>query len=147
MALLAGRRLIDYAAEQIAPHVDDSVIIGGREGVEDVPRAGLGPLGGIAGALAHAKHLGLNSVLTIACDMPRLPGDLIQALLEREAAWCVDAPVLGHWPTRYGDDLRAYLLTDNPRAVRHWARSIGAAPVHAQHPIMNVNTPEDLMMP
>ena len=72
-ALLEGRRLLDHAATNIAPFVERVVTVGGDEGVPDLPAPGLGPLGGIAGALSFAEREGFGSVLTIACDMPRLP--------------------------------------------------------------------------
>lgn len=139
-----GRTLADHAAEAIRPHVDAVVRIGGSDGVPDLPRAGLGPLGGIAGALDHAATHGYDSVLTIACDMPRLPSDLVEALLRRAPAYCVDAPVLGHWPAALGAQLMAYADGED-RSVVLWARSIGALPIAAAGPVANVNTPEDLL--
>lgn len=138
-----GRTLADHAAEAIRPHVDTVVRVGGADGVPDLPRAGLGPLGGIAGALDHAATHGYDAVLTIACDMPRLSFELIKALLRRAPAYCVDAPVLGHWPAALGAQLMAYAEGED-RSVVRWARSIGALPIAATEPIANVNTPEDL---
>jgi molybdopterin-guanine dinucleotide biosynthesis protein A len=138
-----GRTLADHAALAIGTHVDAIVHVGGSDGVPDQPRAGLGPLGGIAGALHHAATHGYDSVLTIACDMPRLPADLIEALLRRAPAYCVDAPVLGHWPAVLGARLMAYAEGED-RSVIRWARSVGALPIAAAEPIANVNTPEDL---
>lgn len=138
-----GRTLADHAAEAIRPYVDAVVRVGGADGVPDLPRAGLGPLGGIAGALDHAATHGYDAVLTIACDMPRLSFDLIEALLRRAPAYCVDAPVLGHLPAALGAQLIAYAEGED-RSVVRWARSIGALPIAAAEPIANVNTPEDL---
>lgn len=143
-ALFEGRRLLDHAAASIAPFVERVVTVGRDERVPDLPAPGLGPLGGIAGALAFAEREGFESVLTIACDMPRLPEGLIADLLRRAPAWCIDAPVLGHWPASLAAPLMAYLEEGGDRSVRRWARSVGALPVASPVPIPNVNTLADL---
>ena len=138
-----GRRLADHAAALVAQHVDAVVSVGGADGVPDVPRAGLGPLGGVAGALAHAAAHGFDSVLTIACDMPRVPTALIWALLRRAPAYCSDAPVLGHWPAALGDQLARWIEGED-RSMLGWAREIGAIPITSPVPLGNINTPADL---
>ena len=131
-------------ANAIRPYVDEVVQVGVIGGVADLPRSGLGPLGGVAGALDHAAGRGFASVLTIGCDMPRLPAGLVEALLRRAPAYCLDAPVLGHWPAAFGAQLMAFVENED-RSVKRWARSIGALPIAAAEPIANVNTPEDLL--
>ena len=143
-ALWGERALADHAAAALAGHVDRVVRIGGDGGIPDLPRAGLGPLGGIAAALAHAAEHGFDSVLTIGCDMPQLPDGLVEALLRAPPAFCADAPVLGHWPASLAPELAAALTGSGDRSVRRWARSIGALPVPAPSPLANVNTPADL---
>ena len=138
-----GRSLAEHAAASIDGHVDRVVILDGRE-VADVPVPGLGPLGGIAGALDWAAGHGYASVLTIACDMPRVPAALLAALLRRAPAYCYDAPVLGHWPAALGTQLATW-LADDRRSVRGWACAVGAVPIASPVPLANVNTREDLM--
>lgn len=138
-----GRTLTDHAAASIGDSVDKIVTIG-PGGIVDMPGSGLGPLGGIAGALDFAAGHGFTSVLTIGCDMPRVPDELIAALLRRAPSFCTDAPVLGHWPAALGSQLQAW-LTGEDRSVSGWARAIGALPIVARAPLANVNTPEDLM--
>lgn len=138
-----GRSLADHAAALVGQHVDRVVVVDGRE-VADLPAARLGPLGGIAGALDWAAARGFASVLTIACDMPRVPGELLTALLRRAPAYCSDAPVLGHWPAALGAQLRKW-LGGNRRSVQGWARAVGAVPIASPVPLANVNTREDLM--
>ena len=139
-----GRALIEHAAALIGQQVDAVVIVGGPRGdVADLPRPGLGPLGGIAGALGHAAAHGFASVLTIACDTVRVPGDLLPALLRRAPSFCEDAPVLGHWPAELRERLLAWIEGED-RSVRGWAREVGALPIAASGPIANVNTPADL---
>ena len=147
LALLDGQPLIAHAIAAVVPFVDRIVVCGREWGdlpsLADRPVAGLGPLGGIAAALGHAQAAGYAHVLTIGCDMPRAPVELIAALLRRAPAYCTDAPVLGHWPAALGAQLMAF-LSGNDRSVRRWARSVGALPVASPVPLANVNTRADL---
>jgi len=113
--------------------------------VPDLPAPHLGPLGGIAGALDHAAAHGFATVLTVPCDMPRLPAALLDALLRRAPSYCSDAPVIGHWPAALAPDLLAHIATSDRRLVMGWARAIGALPVASPEPLANINTPADLL--
>jgi len=145
-ALLGDRSLIDHALATLRRYTDDVVVIGARAGgLPDMPREGLGPLGGIAAALDHAASRGIRCVLAIGCDMPRVPEGLIPALLERGPAYCPDAPILGHWSAALGAHLLSHLEVAPDRSVRGWARSVGALPIPSPEPLANVNTVEDLM--
>jgi molybdopterin-guanine dinucleotide biosynthesis protein A len=139
-----GRSLADHAAALVGQHVDEVVTVGGDGSIPDLPAPGLGPLGGIAGALDHAAGHGFASVLTIGCDMPRVPSELLTALLRRAPAYCGDAPVLGHWPAALGAQLLGW-VTREDRSVRGWARAVGALPIPSPVALSNVNTPEDLL--
>ena len=139
-----GRGLAEHAAALIAQHVDAVLTIGGDGGVPDLPAPDLGPLGGIAGALDHAARHGFASVLTIGCDMPRVPSELLTALLRRAPAYCEDAPVLGHWSVNVLPGLLAWLNGEDG-SVRGWARAVGALPIAAPAPLGNINTREDLL--
>jgi molybdopterin-guanine dinucleotide biosynthesis protein A len=142
--MLNGRILAEHARDLLLPYVERAVIVGRDGAIPDLPGPGLGPLGGIAGALRHAADLGFTSILTIACDMPRLPDGLLAALARRASAYCPDAPVLGHWESALAEDLLAHIETSPRRSVRGWAEAIGAIPISAGGPIPNVNTPKDL---
>ena len=163
-ALLRGVTLADHAAAAIAPFVGTVIRVGGADGIADMPVPGLGPLGGIAAALDHAAGRGFDSVLTIGCDMPRLPAGLVEALLRRAPAYCGEAPVLGHWPVSMLAGLMDLLcvpaeagtqtilppsrensLGKTGPSIKYWARIIGAVPIGSPLPIANVNTPEDLL--
>ncbi len=152
LAELGGRRLIDHAAEALRDHVDALVVCGralaGWTCLADRPRPGLGPLGGIAAALDHARLQGFASVLTIGCDMPRVPADLLTNLVATLPRYCADAPILGHWPASEADALRRHIgdmTGKNPRlSIRRWAEAIGATPIAAPVPLANINTPADL---
>ncbi len=144
-ALLDGRPLLDHVREGLAPHVDAVVVIGRTGGIPDLPSPDLGPIGGIAGALDHAATHGFDTVLTVGCDMPRLPADLLESLLRRAPSYCTDAPILGHWPSTLGAQALSYIATSARRSVRGWANGIGALPIAASGPLANVNTPTDMM--
>ena len=77
LALLGGQPLIAHAQAALEPLVGAIVVCGRAWGglpmLADVPVAGLGPLGGIAAALGHARAQGFDHVLTIGCDMPGVP--------------------------------------------------------------------------
>lgn len=131
--------------ETLAARVDVVVVVGRAGGIPDLPGPDLGPLGGIAGALDHAASHGFDTVLTVGCDMPRLPSALLDALLHRAPSYCADAPVLGHWPAACGAQLLAHIEASARRSVQGWARSIGALPIVSPERITNINTPADLL--
>ncbi len=137
--------MLDHVRDLAAAHADAVVVIGRPGGVPDLPAPGLGPLGGIAAALDHGLAHGFASVLTLGCDMPRLPPGLIDALLRRAPSYCVDAPVIGHWPSALAAQLLGHIEQSERRSVQGWAHSIGALPIASPAPLANVNTPEDLL--
>ncbi len=151
-----GRPMIARAADVLAPWCSEVLVVGrawgGLPSVADRPSPGLGPLGGIAGALAHAGAHGFDTVVTIGCDMPDVPGALIGRLLAAGGpAYCADAPILGVWPATLGSALAERLAGATPGAkdgrlsIRRWALDVGATPVPAPGPLANVNTPADLL--
>jgi molybdopterin-guanine dinucleotide biosynthesis protein A len=148
LALWDGQPLLAHAVATIGPWVDAVAVVGrewhGLPAIADLPHPGLGPLGGIAGALAHARAGGFVGVLTIGCDMPLVPDELIERVLRRAPAYCADAPILGFWPASLADTLAERLAGDPVRSIRGWARDIGALPIAAGAPLHNVNTPADL---
>ena len=143
-----GRRLIDHVADRLALVTDALVIAGGtRAGVvavPDRPRAGLGPLGGVAGALAHAAAHGFEAVVTLPCDTPDVPEDLLRTLAAAPgAAFLDDLPVAGRWPVTLAEPLADWLGSAEDRSMRAWTTAIGATAIpHA--PLANVNRPGDL---
>ncbi|MBY8827559.1 molybdenum cofactor guanylyltransferase [Hephaestia sp. CMS5P-6] len=147
-ALLDGAPLVEHAARQLRPYVGAIVLVGrDRPGwlcLHDRPRAGLGPLGGIAAATHYAATHGHDLVLTIGCDMPRIPAKLIETLVERQPAYCASAPILGCWPASLAAALDRHVEHDPKRSIRGWADRIGASPVDTPAPLTNVNTPADL---
>lgn len=142
LAMLEGRTLLDHAAAALGPHCD-AVVVVGRGEIADWPRADMGPLGGIAGALIHAAARGYDQLLTAPVDCVRLPGNL-RALLEPAPAFLETQPVIGLWPVAALDTLRAMLENAGDLAVRAFARRIGARMVASDFVPPNVNSAADL---
>ncbi|MEQ8765895.1 MAG: molybdenum cofactor guanylyltransferase [Planctomycetota bacterium] len=78
---LAGRSLIDWVRDAIAPLVEEVLIVGagpqeldrrGRRVLDQRP--GLGPLAGLEAGLSAATT---PAILTVACDMPQLSPRLL----------------------------------------------------------------------
>jgi molybdopterin-guanine dinucleotide biosynthesis protein A len=149
LALHRGTALIDHARASLAPHVDAVVVVGGeRAGVEavpDRPAPGLGPLGGVCGALAYARLHGFEAVLTVPCDTPDLPAEALTSLIATGApAYLAALPVAGLWLARDVSSLGSHLAGGGRRSVRGWCEACGAVPVAVAAEFANVNRPEDL---
>lgn len=148
LARLHDATLLDHALASLRPHCA-ALVVCGRDAapvpvVPDLPAPDLGPLGGLAGALAHAQTHGLAAVLTTACDTPFLPPPLLAALLASDGAFAAEAPTVGFWPVRLADPLRAHLASGGDRSIRRWARTARMAAVMPDLAVPNVNTPADL---
>jgi molybdopterin-guanine dinucleotide biosynthesis protein A len=146
--IYAGRKLIDWSIAALAP-VCGAVFVSGHahataESVPDRPRAGLGPLGGLAGALTAARDRGFARLVSLPCDTPHLPEGLLDRLCRSDgAAFVLSCPVIGIWPSAEADRLAAWLADDGPRAVRAWAEAIGAQAVESDA-ILNINRVQDM---
>ncbi|MBN8841526.1 MAG: molybdenum cofactor guanylyltransferase [Sphingomonadales bacterium] len=142
-ALLGGVALADHARATLAPFVAE-VALSGAGGIADCPAPGLGPLGGICGALRYAGSRGFETVLTIGCDTPFVPADVLAELIAASgAAFVADTPIIGRWPVALGDALEQRLRDDPDRSMRAWCAAIAAVAVAAA-PIANINRPGDL---
>ena len=148
LALLDGRALIDHVAAGLATQTDGVIVVGRTHGtltsVADRPRAGLGPLGALAGALHWAREHGFSGVVSVPCDAPVLPGDLVARLIGEQPAYVVGLPVIGWWPSDLAERLETWLAEDRSRAMRHWAVAVDARAVTLDVLPVNVNTPADL---
>lgn len=143
VALLDGIPLIDRVVGALTPQVDAVVISGRPPGLADRPGGGLGPLAGLNAALYHALATGCDWVVSVPCDTPALPADLVERLRGVTPAFVSDAPVIGWWPVRLADRLDAHLAGGGDRSLRGWARSIDARAIDLGV-VVNVNTAEDL---
>lgn len=117
-----------------------------------------GPLAGILAGLDWAAAQGIASdVLSVPGDCPFIPHDLAERLEDaRQKAGsplvCAGSggwthPVIGLWPVRLREDLRAAMAQGERKIDRFTAR-FGCAtaewPVEPFDPFFNVNTPEEL---
>jgi molybdopterin-guanine dinucleotide biosynthesis protein A len=111
--------------------------------VEDRPKPGLGPLGGLAGALAYAEEHGFDAVLTAACDLPLLPHDLAARLGEPDVI-VGQQPTVGLWRADHAALLATHIASDPRRSLRGWADRVGARVAMLDPPLANINAPGDL---
>lgn len=148
-AVVGGRTMLDAARALLPPFVAEVVVIGGgRAGIDAVPDApapGLGPLGGLCGALLHARARGYQTVLSVPCDTPDLPAEALAALLDAGAPAYLEAlPVAGLWLVQDAAAMLAHLGSGGERSMRGWTRVCGAVPVRVEASWRNVNRVEDL---
>ncbi|NTZ43750.1 molybdenum cofactor guanylyltransferase [Altererythrobacter sp. SALINAS58] len=158
-AQLAGRTLLVRAIASLRRMVPAVVVAGQgrgiadplpREGVPhgvvivpDWPRPGMGPLGGIAGALLHARKHDYVAILTIGVDTPGLPDDLPRLLAPGPACFAA-LPIIGLWPVATLPAIRTLLQSGGSLAVRAFADAVDARRVTGGEDFANINTPQEL---
>jgi molybdopterin-guanine dinucleotide biosynthesis protein A len=143
LATLHGEQLIDLARAALAAQCDEVVVVGRDGGVPDWPMPGLGPLGGVAGALRHARVTGHAHVLTCGVDSVGLPADL-RNRLSPAPAYVIGQPVIGLWPVEALATLETRLAGPGSHSMRAFADEIGARGIDLPLPLANVNTRADL---
>ena len=100
LVLLQQKPLIAHVIARLKPQVDEIFINANREidtykafglpVLEDENADFIGPLAGFSLGLQHAKH---DYVLTVPCDSPLLPHDLVKRLFDGLAASRMDIAV------------------------------------------------------
>ncbi|WP_062787794.1 molybdenum cofactor guanylyltransferase [Novosphingobium capsulatum] len=147
VAELAGQSLLAHAVNTLQQQCDTVVVVGRDDApapcLPDRPRAGMGPLGGIAAALHHAAGHGFDTVLTVPVDSFGLAADTA-AQLSPAPAYCESQPVVGLWPATAAPALDALLASPAKHSLRAFAQAIGARPVALTTIPHNINTPADL---
>ena len=147
LAELGGRTLIARAVDQLSGWCEHVVVVGRATApaptLPDWPRSGMGPLAGIAAALAHARDEGYAAVLTCGVDSHGMPGDL-PARLSPAPAYVEGQPVIGLWPAEAFAAIDAILHGNGRHSMRQFAEAIGARPVQLGDKPANINTPADL---
>lgn len=157
---LADRTLLDRTV-QYARTFSDFVAISVRDGppTGKLPRivddpAIEGPLGGLAAGLRFAEAEGYEFLLTMPCDMPFLPDDLLVRLKERIGGATVAVassrghlhPVCALWRSTATRALDSY-LSSGRRSLKGLAEAAGCISVEwSDEPdrFFNINTEADL---
>jgi len=147
LAELDGRSLLARAVDALSAWCDKVVIAGRDSGpadcIPDWPRAGMGPLGGIAAGLRHAKDHGFATILSCGVDSVSLPQDLLSDL-SPAPAYLESQPVIGHWNVETADAVAAILQSEGRHSMLAFARSVDARAVTSASTPANINTPADL---
>ncbi|WP_374534028.1 molybdenum cofactor guanylyltransferase [Phenylobacterium sp.] len=166
LRLLDGRPLLDHGLRiaraqgpgPLAVAVRTPGQVGGRSDVPLLldPIDCVGPLAGLASALAFAEACGAGQVLTLPCDAPRLPLDLGARLAGALAPGDQVAmafsrgrlhPTCALWRVSTRAALDAYRASGG-RSLKGLAQSAGVSVVDwgdpDPDPFVNLNTPEDL---
>lgn len=166
LRMLSGTSLLDRAIEQ-ARNWSATVALAVRNceavpSVEDLPlltdSLGQGPIAGVASALAFAKELGADRVLTVPCDTPFLPADLLErldaALLTTELAAMATSNDQSHpsctlWRVEAAASLPAYVAAGRG-SLHGFAEAVGFVavdwPILTGDPFFNINSAADLAM-
>ena len=146
-ALLGGSALIEHVALALRSQCDGLVIVGrdwpGIDRVEDRPRPDEGPLGGLNGALHHAREHGFDAILCAGCDTLPVPLDLAQRLAPGPAVveghW-----LMGLWPASLAEDMDHWLADQPDRSMRAFMQQADTRTVSFDMDFVNINTPEAL---
>lgn len=162
---LNGRALVNYAIERLANQSSNLLINCNRSQqeyaqfgyslIEDTIPGGLGPLAGVLSALEQSDS---DYVLSVPCDTPLLPLDLIERMLHTitqnsaEACTVSDGerlhPVILLVRRSVLAGLRDY-LTGGGRKVHDWFYSVShCSSDFSDQPeaFLNINTPQQLAM-
>lgn len=146
--LFGDRKLIDWSIAALQPLVG-TIFVSGRDyppyaSAPDRPESGMGPLGGIAGAMAVARAASYTHLLSLPCDTPDVsPGLLANLCAAPDSAYLAACPVIGLWPTDQAERLARHLADGGRRSVRAWADAQGATAIDGEE-IANINSVEDL---
>jgi molybdopterin-guanine dinucleotide biosynthesis protein A len=163
LEMFRGKRLVDHVYERLAPQVGGIIVNANRNhdayktfGVRVVSDAIGGHAGPLAGLHAGLSILRRPYLVSVPCDSPFLPEDLVERLhagLDAAGAQIAVART-GKWLqpvfclARRGvlDDLSAY-LKGGGRKVDAWYASIGVAEVafdDEEEAFSNINTSDEL---
>ncbi len=160
LRVLGGQSLIERALRRAHCWSDDVRVAlrspgqlpaGGAPVLLDDP-ALAGPLAGLSSAACAARQTGRSHLLTIPCDMPFLPDDLLPRLADAigQAGVAVAAsdgqlhPVCALWSAAALDELKAY-SEEGRRSLTGLAERVGRVAVDfPAGALANVNTPDEL---
>lgn len=160
LAEVRGVSLLQRALDRLTPHCS---LVGVNSPhlplpadvarIEDAPRSPGGPLAGVLAGLRWASNNGAALLVTLPCDTPLLPSDLVPRLVEVAAGGsCAVArtpsgveSLCAAWPIELADDLAERLATGHP-PVHAYLESQGCIFIDYADAsaFLNVNTPQDL---
>ncbi len=172
--LLGGESLLTRIAKRIARQQTKPIALNadpdwpdplGMTLVPDRIPGKLGPLAGVLAAVQDAalRYPQVSHIATLPIDSPFFPLNLVQRLayaiegpdeIAIAASLGRDHPVFGLWPVSVGDDLDAWIASDEKRRVRnfldrHRVRRVDfpavATAIGPLDPFFNINTPADLV--
>jgi len=163
LQLLAGRPLIAHALDALAAQAPApaEILISANRNLDVYAGFGhpvltdslpgfQGPLAGLAEGLAHASH---DWLVTMPCDVARLPADFVARLFaerqgdKTDAVIACDAhslhPTLALLHRRVLPQLLEFLQGDS-RRLRDWLAGLHTREAFFTEPFPNLNTPEAL---
>ncbi len=167
---LGGKPILTHVIERLRPQVGAMVVNANGDParfadfglpVTPDPIDGFaGPLAGLLAGLDWAAQSAPDAiwVVSIACDTPFFPDDLVAQMLNRVKTEGADMacaasggrnhPVFGLWPVRLREELRHALVDEDIRKVDRWTAryNLALAEFSAEpfDPFFNANRPEDL---
>jgi len=163
LVTLQNKHLIQHVIERLDPQVDEILINVNREMAkyevfnlpifQDEHPSFIGPLAGFALGLKHGKH---GYLLTVPCDSPLFPSDLVERLLNALTGSSADIAVAksaGHTHPVFClmkksvlPSLLAY-IDQGERKVSDWQKSLHCLEVEfndCSEAFVNLNTFEEL---
>lgn len=147
LAMSRGATLLEHAVAALQAQCDTVIVVGRANAqchnIDDWPRAGAGPLGGVAAALRFGREEGYSAVLTCGVDCLDLPHDLAVRLAPAPA-YAAEQPVVGFWPVVAAEEAASRVAGEGSRSMHAFAEAVGARPVSVPE-ICNINRPEDLV--
>lgn len=162
-----GKALIAHVLSAVAPQTSDILINTNGDPaaylkfdlpvLPDVIPGFQGPLAGLLTGMlwSRRRHPSQAYILSVAGDVPFLPGDLVARLTRRlteqrcdiAIARCAQGlhPTIGLWPVDLAERLEYDLMETALRAMREWSGQFRAAEVtFASAALANINTPAEL---
>ena len=160
MAPFRGMPMMQHSIRLLSEHFSKITIVSNHEahqtfGLDVIPDAfeKIGPLGGIIAGLRHSNSK-LN--LFMACDMPLVTSEVIEALLQQAGTdQCITASYQGSretlctlYPTSALPLLES-MVKNGQHRLHDVLRTLDAADVDVTHlceknPFININTPAEL---
>eukprot|EP01037_Dinobryon_pediforme_P013006 gene13006-13108_t len=160
--LLAGHPLIDHIVRRLTPQ--GQVVISGdsqlaaRLSLPFIADEGAhgGPLSGVLASLRWARARDVGDIVTVPCDAPFTPADLVSRLGKTTATPAIARsgsrlhPTFGRWAITLIPALTEFYQNQGQRKMLDFIRQMPFEavdwPVKPFDPLFNINTPFDLAL-